>query len=107
MQTATLEPMAEGGVWMQPYPGKPAVYVTHEAHVARLLAERVPIVPDPRAGASAHTDPDVAAQQAAQAARAELEALRHEREELARMREEMERERRAMQENAKPAKAGK
>jgi|SRR5579885_2461481 len=48
MTTMTLPPMATGGIWLQTPDNRPPMYVTHEAHIARLTAEGARPIPDPR-----------------------------------------------------------
>lgn len=43
-----LPAMKEGGLWVQPSHNGPALYVTHEAHIKRLMTEGARPIPDPR-----------------------------------------------------------
>lgn len=68
-----LPPMTPGGEWMYDGSHRHPVYVTHEAHIKRLLSEGFRPVPDPRRPAppeetkpvSSPKEEDLAAQLAA------------------------------------------
>lgn len=47
MTNDSLPEMAPGGIWLQ-HGDRPAVYVTHEAHIKRNLAEGARVIGDPR-----------------------------------------------------------
>jgi hypothetical protein len=67
-----LQPMAQGGVWLQPYSTEvPPTYVAHQAHITRLTLDGWRPVIDPR--------PELMAQLAAKKAAEEKE--RQEKEE--------------------------
>jgi hypothetical protein len=84
-----LQPMAAGGVWLQPYSTEvPPTYVVHPAHITRLTLDGWRPVTDPRSELMAQQAAKKAAEEAkekerqekedAQAKRiAELEAMVH------------------------------
>jgi hypothetical protein len=84
-----LQPMAQGGVWLQPYSTEvPPTYVVHQAHIQRLTLDGWRPVTDPRSELMAQQAAKKAAEEAkekerqekedAQAKRiAELEAMVH------------------------------
>lgn len=77
MAENTLPPMADGGVWLH-YAGREH-YITHEAHIKRLLADGARPITDPRAPQekpAPEAVPDVSPNEDAYKQRiAELEAM--------------------------------
>jgi hypothetical protein len=65
-----LQPMAQGGVWLQPHSAEvPPTYVAHQAHITRLTLDGWRPVIDPRPELMAQ----LAAKKAAEQAKAEQE----------------------------------
>ena len=91
MSVQQLPPMAAGGRWLKTPDNRPPFYVTHEAHIKRLMMEEgATAIDDPRDPTSvriqseeadlakevAHLRAQLAQKEREEAMRAEIEALR-------------------------------
>lgn len=84
--TYLTQPMAEGGVWLQPA-GGPPTYVTHASHISRLTIEGWLPVVNPRPAILAQQEAEAAAkaqeaEAAAKAQQSQKEAMEQEIAEL-------------------------